>query len=53
MNDSIHECWINQMVRLKEEYNVNKNTRKIKMKEEFLRRRRREMFCSKHPYITK
>lgn len=42
MNDSMHECWINQKVRIKEEYNVSKNTRKFKMKEEFLRERRKE-----------
>lgn len=42
MNDSIHECWINQKVRIKEKYNVNKNTRKFKMREEFLRGRRKE-----------
>lgn len=41
MNDSLHECWINQKVRIKE-YNVSKNTRKFKMKEEFLRERRKE-----------
>lgn len=42
MNDSIHECLINQKVRIKEKYNVNKNTRKFKMREEFLRGRRKE-----------